>query len=206
MMEQKTSNAALLEQIEKDMAAKPPADKLEFIRDKIREVRDIEFKIADLENHISELNQTKRNLIFDALPTMFMQVGLNRLEIAAQGNLPAYEAKLNDHYHAVIKSDWPSNQRKAALQWVRKHKLGDIIKTTLTIELGLGQDKLLKKVLAALTKLGVVPTIEETVPWKTLTAVVKERFQDGKPLSDKDLTTLGATVSKMVKLNPVKEK
>ena len=206
MMEQKTSNAALLEQIEKDMAAKPPADKLEFIRDKIREVRDIEFKIADLENHISELNQTKRNLIFDALPTMFMQVGLNRLEIAAQGNLPAYEAKLNDHYHAVIKSDWPSSQRKAALQWVRKHKLGDIIKTTLTIELGLGQDKLLKKVLAALTKLGVVPTIEETVPWKTLTAVVKERFQDGKPLSDKDLTTLGATVSKMVKLNPVKEK
>jgi hypothetical protein len=199
-------DAALLAEIEKDIAAPKPADKLEFIRDKIREARDIELKMADLENQLSELKRIRRDMLFDTLPSMFMQIGINDIGISAQGNLPAYKAELKDHIHAVISSDWEPDRRNAALQWVHKHKLADIIKTTVTMEFGLGQGKLVKKVLAALKAIRVTPTIEETIPWNTLTAMVKERYKEGKPLSDQDLSTLGATVAKVVKLNAVKEK
>jgi hypothetical protein len=200
------SDAKLLEQIKADASAPPPADKLEVIRDRIRYVRDLELEIAELEVRTKELGRQRKELTFDLLPTMFMELGINSLGIDRQGNLPAYDAKLNDYYHAVIQSNWPPTRRMMALQWIRKHNLADIIKTTVTIELGLGQSKLLKKLMTALKKLHIMPKIEESIPWSTLTATVKERYQRGNPMSDKELDTIGATVTKVVKITPVREK
>ena len=196
----------LLAEIEEDMQKPPAPDKLEIIRDKIRETRDLDLKIDDLETQVNELKRYKRELVFDTLPSMFMQIGINRIGIDAQGNSPAYEAKLQDHFHAVISSSWEPERRNAALEWLHLNKLGDVIKTIITIEFGLGQAKKVKEVLEALKKLKVPITIEENVPWKTLTSVVQERYKHGNPMSDADLHTLGASVNKIVKLTPVREK
>jgi len=197
---------AVLKEIEADSKPKVSDDKLEFIRDKIRETRDIDQRIADLSEQIGDLKRVRQGLIFDTLPTMFMQIGLNHLGVAAQGNMPAYEAKLQDHYHAVISSEWSEEKKSAALKWAHKRKLGDLIKTTVTVELGLGQARTIKKLLDALKKMRITPKIEETIPWQTLTAYVKERYKAGKPLSDEDLRTICASVNKVVKLTPVREK
>jgi hypothetical protein len=201
-----TAETDLLKEVDEDIKAKVPEDKLDFIRDKIRETRDLEFRIADLENQVSELKRVRREAIFDVLPTMFMQIGISHIGISAVGNLPAYDAKLEDHFHAVISSSWPEEKRNDAMRWVHKHKLGDLIKTTVTVELGLGQSSTLKKVLAALKKLRISPRVEENVPWQTLTSYVRERYKTGKPLSDGDLQTIGASVNKVVKLTAVREK
>lgn len=195
----------LMEEIEAD-ATRVPEDKLDVIRNKISSLRDLDAKIADAEAYLSSLNRERRDLLFDTLPTMFMQIGLNHVGIAAKGNLPAYKAELVEHFHAVMQSNWPEERREACLKWVRKHKLDDIIKTVLTMEFGLGQSKTLKKVLTALKAIKVVPLKQELIPWSTLTAMVKEHYKAGKPLSDEDLRTLGASVSKIVKITQVREK
>lgn len=201
-----TAETDLLKEVDADIQAKVPADKLEFIKEKIKQTRDLEFRIQDLETQVSELKRVRREAIFDTLPTMFMQLGINHIGIVADGNLPAYEADLSDHFHAVIQSSWPEEKRNTAMNWVHKHKLGDLIKTTVTVELGLGQSRTLKKVLAALKKLRISPRIEENIPWQTLTSYVRERYKSGKPLSDTDLETIGASVNKVVKLTAVREK
>jgi hypothetical protein len=216
----------LLKEIEADALASAPADKLETIRNNIRYLRDLDKRIENVEATLSSLKRERRDLTFDTLPTMFMQLQINHLGISASGNLPAYEATLEDSYHANIQANWPEEKRQAAIDWIHKHRMGDIIKTTLTIDFGLGQDLLLKSVLKALKAVQVVigtkkikrktvkvtrtvkvtPTIIQQIPWNTLTAMVKERFTSGDPLSDTDLRILGASVNKIVKITQVKEK
>lgn len=200
------TNQALMDEIDKDTMEQVPEDKLQYLRDRIAQVRELDGRIVDVENQLSELKKERQDLIFDKLPTLFMQVGLSQLKIVAQGNLPAYDAKLEDHFHANIQSGWTEDRKQAALAWVNKHHMGDIIKTTLTMEFGLGQNKIVKKVLAALKKIKITPLREDTIPWQTLTAMVKERHKAGRPLSDVDLRTIGAKVSKIVKLTPIREK
>src|SRR4249919_3390502 len=97
LMAKANVDAALLAEVEQDMQAPAPSDKLEIIRDKISEVRDLDYQILSLETQLSEMKRARRDLIFDKLPSMFMQIGLNHIGIAAKGNLPAYDAKLTDH-------------------------------------------------------------------------------------------------------------
>jgi hypothetical protein len=181
-------------------------DKLDAIRDRIKDLRSLDAQITDLEETLKDLNKQRRELLYDALPTMFMNTGVGRVDILPEGNLPGYIAKLEDHYHAVLQSNWPEERRQAALKWINKHRLGDLIKTTITMEFGLGQDKIVKAVLKALKAVKVLPTVQQAIPWPTLTAMVKERYRAGNPLSDEDLHTLGASVNKVVKITQIREK
>jgi hypothetical protein len=152
-----------------------------------------------------QLRGQRREMEYQILPDLFMQTGVTHIGLAAEGNEPPYEAKMQDHYHAVINVDWPEERRVEALKWVEKNKLGDLIKTVITIELGRGQSKLTTKVLTALRTLKVPFTKQQNVPWNTLTAAIREMYRDGRTLSDTELNMIGASVGKIVKLKPKKE-
>jgi hypothetical protein len=199
--------ANTLEQdIARDSAQKPAQDKLDFVRDQIRYMRDLEKQIVDTEEILKRLKAEKQELQHNVLPTLFMQNKITAISLSEEGNLPAYDAELKDYYHANIKADWLPAQRASAIAWLDKHKLADIVKTVFTIEIGRGNAKLTKQVTAALRALKVPFTVQQTVPWKTLTAAVKEIYRSHRTLKDDELKVLGASVGKVVTLQQQKEK
>lgn len=197
-------------ELEQDIARvvqqKVTADKLEFVRDQIRYMRDLDHRIGNLHEILKQLTVEKRELQYSTLPTLFMQNKISSISLMEEGNIPAYDAELKDFYHAKIDAEWPAEKRHNAMSWLEEHSLGDIIKTCFTIEIGRGNAKLTKKVMAALRALKVPFTQQQTVPWNTLTAAIKERYRDHKPLKDAELETLGANVGKIVTLKVKKDK
>jgi hypothetical protein len=191
--------------LEKDSQRKPSTDKLDFVRDQIRYLRDLDIRIGNAEDTTKALRIERRDLVMSTLPDIFSQTKIDAITLQSEGNMPAYEAELKDYYRASINADWPPEKRDKALAWLRKHGLGDLIKTVVTIELGRGQATLLKKILAALRKLKVPFKTHDTIPWNTLTAAIKEMYQEGKPLKDAELELLGATVGRTVTIKQQKD-
>lgn len=176
-------------------------DKLERVRDEIKKLRELEFDNAGMAERTKSNNEKINALKSKTLVDLFDSVGLTKLGIAPDGNLPQYDIELDDYYHANI----PVENQQRAYKWMQDTGNEDLIKTKFTIEFGLGEDedaadfeKLLVKNDAAFSK-------TQGVPWNTLTAFVKEQYKvKKKPLSAKVLGMLGATVGRVAKV--VKEK
>jgi|SRR5215469_3995614 len=175
-------------------------DKLEAIRDELRCVRDLRLRLADLNQQVVETNKAIYEKERVTLPDMFIDAGVDTMGIPQQGNIPAYDAKLEPYYKAGILSSWELNRKQAAYDWLQKHGAGDLIKSTITIRLPLGSNNLRKKIVAALSKFKALDiSHENSVPWNTLTAYVKECFTKGKRLPPLDL--IGAEVGSIVKMS-----
>lgn len=180
----------------------PTADKLEALRNAVREQRDLEAEIAARDNALKESKTRLDELRFRSLPDLFMAAGVDSVGLAAEGNLPAYDAKLGDFYHANIATSWDADRRKAAFDWLEKNGHGDLIQIAVTVNIPRGELEKAKKLFSLLDEAGYVYSANEAVPWNTLTAFVKEQVSNG---TVPPLETLGATVGKIVKLRERKE-
>jgi len=198
-------DAAFEAEIASDVKRKPPKDKLEFVRNQIRAMRDLDQDISDAEEKVKTLKRQRMEMEMVTLPDLFSQLNLTHIGLAAEGNQPPYEAKLKDYYHANIQAKWTEERREEALAWVENKGLGDTIKSVINIEFGLGTETQRETLIKVLKKNGVHFTEHRTVPWNTLTSALREMYQRGETLSDKELQTIGATVGKQVKLTPKKE-
>lgn len=200
------------EELEADAAeqeAAPPQDKLDRLRAACAHARDLDLEILDLESRASEKKRELLDLRYKGLPDLFMSAGVSRVDIAPSGNMPAYEAKMNDHYHANISTSWPIERQDAGLDWLEDNGQGDLIKRTIEIHLGRNQLQLFEQVMAALGKMPKLVEhikVRRAVPWNTLTAWLKERYRSNEELGDTELSTIGAVVGKVVHVRPAKEK
>lgn len=184
---------------QKHNAAPVSEDKLEKVRDRVREARDLDVKIAQYAQEAAGAGERKNAILFNELPEMFDEVKITSLGLDAEGDLPAYHTELKDFYKASI----PKDKEEPAFKWLEKNKHGDMIKTVITIELGRGDRATAKLVEDFLKKQKVGYTRKLAVPWNTLTAFVKEQTEKQIALP---LDLLGATIGRVVKLIPVKEK
>lgn len=187
--------------------AAPAEDKLERARDLVREMRDLTLSIADQEERLREANKKFNELRHKTLPDFFAEVGLRELGLEAEGNEPAYLAKLRPYYKASIAADWDEERRNAAFDALEQHGLGDIIRRVFVVEVDRTNSKAINAVrtaLRSLEKRGKCSVSEKRdVPWTTLTATVREQLEKGEALP---LETLGATVGQIVEVKPVKDK
>ena len=199
----KAPSAALARKIKTD---KPvvPEDKLEAVRDQLRKSRDTELEIADLTEKLEALNKVQNLRIHEELPALFQEIGIDKLGIGAEGNLPAYDASLSPYYKASISAEWPQERQDAAFDWLEKEGHGDLIKNMFVVQLGRGDEKKAKKLRGLLEKAGYEFENKRAVPWNTLTAFVKEQVEVKQKTPNLEL--IGATVGKIVKLKPRKEK
>lgn len=185
-------------------APKVSEDTLEKVRVVLRETRDRELEIRGLEERLRTLKTSQNTAEHVTLPTMFQEANIDKLGLPAEGNLPAYDTELKPYYHANISSDWPPEQREEAFSWLTRHSHGDLIKSVVVITFPREEVKKAKALVQKQQKLGRSAQIEMTVPWNTLTAWLKEQVE--KFMSTPPLDKLGATVGRVVKLKPRKEK
>jgi hypothetical protein len=198
------------EELEADAAAQTtPPDKLDQLRAACAAARDLDLEIQDLENRVSNKQKELLELRYKSLPDLFMRAGISRLDLDPSGNMPPYEAKMTDHYKAGILASWPQEQQDEALDWLEEQGQGDLIKRTVEINLGRNENKLFEQIMKVLGKMPKIMErvkVQRAVPWNTLTAWLRERYQNDEDLGDADLRRLGAVVGKVVNIKPAKEK
>lgn len=181
----------------------PTEDKLERVRDSLRTYRDLLREEEDLKARLKATGEQIAAMKTKTLPDLFTEVGVDKLGLPAQGNLPAYDAKLVPYYFANISAEWPPEQQARGYDWLDSNGHGDLIRSTYTVFVGKDDRATALMVESALRALKVDFTIKLAVPWNTLTAWLKEQVEKKQTTPPLDL--LGATVGSVVKLDQRKE-
>jgi hypothetical protein len=169
---------------------------LDQIRETMRLARDSERRIADLRSVLAEEQKTLNRTRMETLPELFAKAGIDNLGLPAEGNNPAYDFKLRNFTHASISADWEQERRDEAFKILEQHGGKDLIKTEISAFIPAGSRGLAKKAVAALKKLGIVPDVDASVPWNTLTAFIKEATEKRNLILPLD--KLGATQGMIV--------
>jgi hypothetical protein len=185
----------------------PPADQdqLQNLRARVARVRELRLEVIDLEQRLKTANAEITQLTRTELPDAFGEAGINHLGLDASDNLPAYEAKLKPFYKAVISAEWEPDRQTAAFEMLEERGAADLVRTTLTVELGRGERELAKAVKTAMVAAGVMPQEKLAVSWKTLTAWLRESIEmRGEEFSAGDLEKIGAQVGRVVEMKEVK--
>lgn len=195
-------DAMMMEDVKRELKLAP--DKLQYLRKKVVEKRDLDQTINEMEEQLKDKKKERRTMERLTLPILFLEARVPLLGLEAEGNQPACTYELKDYYYANISNEWDDAVREDAFELLENLKLGDLIKNVIEVPLGRGENKIAKKVIAALKKLKVPWGISRKVQWNSLTAAVKERYESEppKPLSDTHLRMLGAEVGHIVKLKP----
>jgi hypothetical protein len=180
----------------------PSEGDLTHLKSRIAYGREIEVRIADLQDRLAIENTKLSELRTRELVDLFEKIGISNIGIEQDGNLPAYDAKLKPYYSASLPKD--EDKREQALALLKKLNASDLSKTKVEVQFGRGEEKVLRAFGAAMKKLKVGFSAKTGVHASTLTAWVRERFESGKPLAQSDLVALGATVGKVVMLEPRK--
>lgn len=172
-------------------ADKPPSESsLEAVRDKIRELRDLEFSNMNYEQQIKDNNEKIYELKHKTIVDMFDELKITNLGVNADGNLPQYDIKLKPHYYARLPDPEKDDEKdlfNKAIEWFKKHKHEDLLKTTFTISFGLREGKGMKAFTALLKKAKVQYSVKFGIPWNTLESWLREQVEGKKPLPPLEL-------------------
>jgi hypothetical protein len=183
-------SALLLEDADRPLAE----DKLERLRAYGGILVQQKLRIAELEEQLKEQKQKFNKLVHEEVPSLFMEVGVDRVGIPELG----YDVVMKDYYHANIAADWPDDRREAAFTWLEREGHGDIIRLIVSVQFGREEYNKAMLCYDLLKKSGLQPTLQKSVPWNTLTAWLREQVERYARLPPLEL--LGATVGKIVKL------
>lgn len=185
----------------------PPSepDRLERITTMLRRVRELKLQAEDYETRRKAANAELFDLTMRQLPELFMAAHTSSHGLLPEGNMPGYVAKLKPFYKANISAEWPPEQQETGFNTLRKIGGGDLIKNTITVTFGKGEDQ---KALALCQRLLVydIPyTQGQEVHWGTLTSWLKEQHSKLKrEFTSNELEAIGATVGHVVEVKQVK--
>jgi hypothetical protein len=192
--------------IDKHVAAtiksEPAPDKLETIRSKMRDLRDIELQASDVEVILNKLKENMVEIREKELPDLMTEIGIDRLGLEAEGNLPAYDLTLKKYYYARIGKDDPT--ASDAYRWLIENDHEDLIKTIFEIVFTRGSHKEAVELQKQLDKLKVVYTVSQGVPWNTLTAFLKEQVEKHNTVPP--LNLMNGKIGVYAELKPRKKK
>lgn len=179
---------------------KPPViseDKLDVVRAHAKKMRELTLQIKAGEDAIAEKKQALHNLSSETLPDLFNEYNMSSITIGKEGNYPAMTLESKPFYKAVL-----PKESDAGLRWLEKKGHGDLIKRVVTVKLPMKSQKQADQLRKLIQKLDLAYTEEETVPWTTLTAFVKEMIE--KRGIAVPLEILGAVVGTVVKIKKEK--
>jgi uncharacterized small protein (DUF1192 family) len=153
------------------------AEALEISNESLTSVADlgkkailIEKEIADLETTLSERKEALRNLTDERIPEALREIGMNKFEMS-DGSV----IEVKPFYSASIAAD----KRGEAYEWLRAHGYDDIIKNTVSVQFGRGDDGAAGELIGIIRQQGLMPDQAEKIESQTLQAWVREMVEQG---------------------------
>jgi len=130
----------------------------------------IEKDIEDLEATLAEKKEALRNLTDERIPDALKEIGMKSFEMA-----DGSEIEVKPFYSASI----PADRRGEAYEWLRAHGFDDIIKNTVSVQFGRGEDDAAGDLINVIRKQGLLPEQAEKIESQTLKAWVREMVEQG---------------------------
>lgn len=171
-------NDDILSEMETDSASDDKLDsldpqnsqKMRSMAELARAIRNKETEIDDLESLLKEKKEDLRRQSEEDLPSMMAELGINSFE-------------LDDGSRVTVKDLYGGHislaNKDAAYLWLRDNGFDDIIKNTLSIVFGRGEDQKADHFMKILEGYGLLPEKKEGVHPSTLKGWVRERMESG---------------------------
>lgn len=180
--------------------SRDPQDTMRRLREALARHRELELEAGDLERRRDEALKQLLEIERQSLPDLFAEAGVDRVDLPAEGNLPAVEASLENFYRASVPASWPPQRKDHAFRALEHLGLEDLIKSTVTVQLGKREFSKAHYVAKQLQQMGLAPQLAMSVHHGSLTSAVKELCEEGKKPSPEELEAIGAAVGKFVRV------
>lgn len=134
-------------------------------------LKNAEYEVENAERFLANKKECVQRLSMETLPCAMQELGLESLTLDT-----GEKVKINFGVEAKI----TSSNLVRALNWVKAHGYGGIIKTQVITEYGKGEDKEALYLYDALIKNGLTPIFTQTIHAGTLKSFIKERMASGE--------------------------
>ena len=152
-------------------ALKVEDDQISGIAALARRAKSLEKQIGDAEDVLKGHKEQYRKLTEETIPEALSELGMTSFRMEDGSSID-----IKSFYSASI-----SEARRAeAFQWLRDHGFDDIIKNTVSVRFGRGEDELCNRLLGMLGQQGFPAEQSEKIEPSTLKAWVKERVTRGE--------------------------
>ena len=146
----------------------------------------LEHEIEATKTRLKELEDERNTLALDTLPNLMESVGVSNLTLNNGWKLdikPNFRASIPST-SAIERADDDErplliNRLEEGLRWLRNNKGGDLIKSTLKLDLGRGQEKLAKQFMTLAKQLKVPINKSLAVHPGTLASFLREKLSKG---------------------------
>jgi len=149
-------------------------DQLAGISELARRAKELEKEILDLEGSLDKLKGQHRKITEEALPEALAEMGMKSFRMTDGSSID-----IKPFYGASI----PDARKAEAFQWLRDRGFDDIIKNTVSVRFGRGEDELCARAIQLLRMQGFPVEQTQKVEPQTLKAWVKERIERGEDVS-----------------------
>jgi hypothetical protein len=135
-----------------------------------KRAKELEKEIEELETVTKERKEQQRKLLEDTIPAMLSELGIKSFKMA-DGSL----IDIKPFYSASIREE----NRAKAYEWLRDNGFDDIIKNTVSIRFGRGEDSLCDTLLNQLREQNYPVEQAQKIEPQTLKAWVREQVERG---------------------------
>ena len=146
---------------------------VQSLADQVERLEDMQQQLEIQEEAIKEKKKQIQHISGEVIPTMMSEMGLAELKLHDGSHL-----KVSTSYRATI----TEANKVAALNWLRKNGLGDIIKNEISVSFGRNEDNKAADYAELAKGQGFQPTQKMKVEPMTLKALVRERIEAGKEM------------------------
>jgi hypothetical protein len=130
----------------------------------------LEREIVELDETIKERKEALRTLTETRIPEALTELGMSSFRMADGSSI-----EVKPFYSASI----PAERKGEAYEWLRQHGYDDIIKNTVSVQFGRGEDDDAGKMIDLVRQSGWIPDQAEKIESMTLKAWVREMVEQG---------------------------
>jgi hypothetical protein len=133
----------------------------------------LEKEIEEIESVVKERKEQLSKLLEDTIPAALSELGMKSFKMEDGSSI-----EVKPFYSATIKDA----NRAAAYEWLREHNFDDIIKNTVSVRFGRGEDELCDGLLNLLRENNYPVEQAQKIEPQTLKAFVREQIERGSEL------------------------
>jgi hypothetical protein len=145
-------------------------DTLTDIADLAKQALSLEREIADLEEVVKERKAVLNELVEHRIPESLREINMTSFKMADGSFI-----EVKQFYSASI----PADRKGEAYEWLRQNGYDDIIKNTVSVQFGRGEDDKAGHVIDLMRKEGLIADQAEKIEPMTLKAWVREMVEQG---------------------------
>jgi hypothetical protein len=135
-----------------------------------RRAKELEKELEELEASMKERKEQQRKLLEESIPAMLQELGMKEFKMSDGSQI-----QVKAFYNASIKEE----NRAKAYEWLRDNGYDDIIKNTVSVQFGRGEDQLCDTLLNQLREQNYPVQQAQKIEPQTLKAWVREKVEQG---------------------------